>query len=180
MKLGKEILTSGQVAMLLGCAVKTVNKWIDAGDLPGHQLPKTQARRVYRADLVRFCKERGLTPPFPGDYSLICTEDKRLLEATAFVRLHGEWQLARHWVEAAIALGRGRPRLVLVDLAMGRVEGLQLITAVRQEYDPGVRIIGLANEDGSIAELADAGCTSSFQRPLDFQQILDALQEIDA
>ena len=39
MKLGQDVLTSGQVAHLLGCAIRTINKWSDLGLLPGWRLP---------------------------------------------------------------------------------------------------------------------------------------------
>jgi excisionase family DNA binding protein len=56
-------LTTGQIAFAVGCAPRTVTKWIDSGRLKGFRLPGSQDRRVNRADVYRFLIDNGLPVP---------------------------------------------------------------------------------------------------------------------
>jgi excisionase family DNA binding protein len=67
----EQLLTTGQIAKLVGCSPRTVAKWIDGGLLPGHRLPSTctrRERRVSRAAFDQFCKHHELVIVAPhGD-----------------------------------------------------------------------------------------------------------------
>lgn len=58
-----DVLTTGQVAKLLGVAPATVNKWFDSGKLPGFRVPSSNHRRIVRGDLLRFMRLHGLPIP---------------------------------------------------------------------------------------------------------------------
>lgn len=66
-------LTTGQIAKLIGCAPRTVVKWIDNGLLAGFRLPNGNGqpgeRRVTRAAFDAFCREHELVvvAPYGGD-----------------------------------------------------------------------------------------------------------------
>jgi len=56
------VFTTGQIALLCRVAPRTVSyRWIDGGKLKGYRLPGSMDRRVYRADLIRFARDNGLT-----------------------------------------------------------------------------------------------------------------------
>ena len=58
----KPVLTVGEIALLCRVAPRTVSAlWFDTGRLKGFRIPGSQDRRVYRADLIRFAEENGLT-----------------------------------------------------------------------------------------------------------------------
>jgi excisionase family DNA binding protein len=55
----------GQAAKAMGVAPRTVNKWIDRGQLKGYRLPGTKGdelggRRIVLADLVAFAEARRI------------------------------------------------------------------------------------------------------------------------
>lgn len=55
------ILTTGQIAKITQCSMKTVAVWIDTGMLPGYRHPGIgRDRRVKRADLVAFLAAHGM------------------------------------------------------------------------------------------------------------------------
>jgi excisionase family DNA binding protein len=63
--LGKYVLTTGQVADVVGVAQRTVTGWCDNGHLPFHRLPRTRGtqaehRRILVDDLVAFCHKHGM------------------------------------------------------------------------------------------------------------------------
>src|SRR6188768_4104289 len=52
-----DILTTFQAAKLCGVSHKSIERWIDAGLLPGYRTPGGH-RRVHRADLLGFVQAR--------------------------------------------------------------------------------------------------------------------------
>lgn len=66
-----KLLTTGQMAKLIGCAPRTVAKWIDEGLLKGYRLPRKNTpgdRRVSRAVFDQFCKDHDIVVVAPyGD-----------------------------------------------------------------------------------------------------------------
>jgi excisionase family DNA binding protein len=59
-QLGRDVLTTGQVARLVGVSANTVAGWCDQGLLPHYRIPTGRDRRVRRADLEAFAREQGL------------------------------------------------------------------------------------------------------------------------
>lgn len=58
--LGRDVLTTGQVAEAIGVGSRTAAKLIDSGRLKGWRIPGSRMRRVAREELVRFMAEHGI------------------------------------------------------------------------------------------------------------------------
>jgi excisionase family DNA binding protein len=58
--MAKKILTTGEVARLLGININTVIKWFDKGDIDGFRLPGSAERRIPLTGLVRFMATNGI------------------------------------------------------------------------------------------------------------------------
>lgn len=56
-------LTTGEVERLTGLSDSLISKAIDLGDLPGHRVPFSKHRRVYRADLAAWLRKHGVPVP---------------------------------------------------------------------------------------------------------------------
>ncbi len=50
----KDTLSTGQVARLCDVSLQTVIRWVDGGLLPGHRIPGSEHRRIYRSDFIKF------------------------------------------------------------------------------------------------------------------------------
>jgi excisionase family DNA binding protein len=60
------VYSTGQVARICGVAMRTVIKWIEEDhSLAAYTVPSSRDRRIKRADLVAFLKERGLWRTIP-------------------------------------------------------------------------------------------------------------------
>lgn len=57
------VYTTGMVAKICDVAMRTASKWIDSGHLPGHRLPGSNDRRVYRSDLIEFLRKHKIKLP---------------------------------------------------------------------------------------------------------------------
>jgi len=51
-------VTTGQAAILLGVASRTVSKWVDMGKIPSWRINKD--RRMLLSDLVKFAEKEGI------------------------------------------------------------------------------------------------------------------------
>ncbi|MCI0498303.1 MAG: helix-turn-helix domain-containing protein, partial [Planctomycetales bacterium] len=56
----KDVLTTGQVALLCNVAPRTVTKWFDSGQLRGYRIPGSKDRRIPLNELKRFMKEHDI------------------------------------------------------------------------------------------------------------------------
>lgn len=134
-------LRTGEVARLLGVAPATVGKWVDRGLLGGYRLPgaagtKQEDRRVPWADLVKFCRLRGITIPTPGTLTVACLcPPTPGVEAVTPVRL-------------GVLVGRREVGRAVIGCEFGLGEAVATAGAVR-DADPGVRLALLMSEDAA-------------------------------
>jgi two-component system response regulator len=85
--------------------------------------------------------------------------------------------------EAALAYLRdmARPRLVLLDLKLPKVTGLDVLAEVRR--DPRLKtlpvvILTSSREEPDVARAYDLGANSYIVKPVDFDQFLRAVSEV--
>src|SRR5262249_7005159 len=60
----REAFSTGEVALVVRVAPRTVRKWVDAGRLGCYRVGRSEQRRIPREELLRFLKEHNL--PIPG------------------------------------------------------------------------------------------------------------------
>jgi hypothetical protein len=159
LKLGVDVFTTGQVGKMLGAAPRTVSCWIDSGKLAGHRLPCRSGgdfRRVRRADLVRFARERGL--PLPPGF--------------APGRAAGVW-LPPAWAAACGLEAAASPFAVAADAAGGLVGAavvgtghglsaaldLARFLAARAPHCRRALVVGPDRDAGAVPPAFDAGFT---------------------
>jgi len=175
----KKVFTTGQVAKICKVAPRTVSKWFDSGRLRGYRIPGSQDRRIPREQLIKFLKEHGMPLGeleeegwhkilIIGAETLFIDRVKELLpEDDDF-----KYELANSGFEAGIQAESFHPDTIVIDLAMGRSEGLQiaqnlrrnpqyeqtLIIALALKYTIGLRL-GAEEEVSGIdeAEHAESG-----------------------
>jgi len=56
----KDVLTTGQVALMCNVAPRTVTKWFDTGQLKGYRIPGSRDRRIPVSELIRFMKAHNM------------------------------------------------------------------------------------------------------------------------
>lgn len=183
----RKVFTTGQVAKICKVAPRTVSKWFDSGRLVGYRIPGSQDRRIPREHLIRFLKEHQMPLGELEDeaYSkvLIIGTDRMLID-----RLMGSMpenddfkvEIAHSGFEAGIQAESLHPDAIVLDLAMGRGEGLQIVANLRRNpaYDACV-IIALAAEDESEPDsLKTEGFNDVFKKPFDPQLLTERLRTL--
>lgn len=135
----KRNLTTGDIAKLCGVNFRTVIRWIQRGHLKAFQLPGRGDNRVQVADFITFLKENNMPIPEElvpdGQRVLVVEADEKL--AKAMVKsLRGagfETQVATDAFQAGALAGSFDPGVMVVDVGMKGVDGLQAITVIRSD-----------------------------------------------
>lgn len=119
--------------------------------------------------------------------------DDEALTLRAFKRnnILNEVVVARDGVEALDYLfGTGahagrdigiQPQLILLDLKMPRVDGLEVLRRLRA--DPRTRlqpvvVLTTSNEDRDVVSSYELGANSYIRKPVDFEQFMDAVRQL--
>jgi two-component system response regulator RpaA len=172
----KKVFTTGQVAKICKVAPRTVSKWFDSGRLRGYRIPGSQDRRIPREHLIKFLKEHGMPLGELEEEGwhkiLIIGAEKLFIDRVQEMLPEDEdykYELANSGFEAGIQAESFHPDTIVVDLAMGRSEALQIAQNLRRnpQYETTM-IIGLASEDEAAPEtLVNFGFNETFKKPFD-------------
>ncbi|QDU64857.1 Response regulator MprA [Planctomycetes bacterium Pan216] len=181
----KKVFTTGQVAKICKVAPRTVSKWFDSGRLVGYRIPGSQDRRIPREHLIRFLKEHQMPLGELEEESmsklLIIGTDRMMIDRLRAMMPESEdykVQIAHSGFEAGIQAESFHPDAIVLDLAMGRSEGIQIASNLRRNnsYDECV-IIGLASEDEADPDsLTNHGFTEVFKKPFDPALLVERLR----
>jgi len=172
----RKVFTTGQVAKICKVAPRTVSKWFDSGRLKGYRIPGSQDRRIPREHLIRFLKEHGMPLGELEEEGwhkiLIIGAEKAFIDRVKELLPENDdykYELAASGFEAGIQAESFHPDTIIVDLAMGRSEGLQIAQNLRRNpaYAETL-IIALALEDEASPEtLVNYGFNEIFKKPFD-------------
>ena len=135
----KKVFTTGQVAKICKVAPRTVSKWFDSGRLRGYRIPGSQDRRIPREHLIRFLKEHGMPLGELEEEGwhkiLIIGAEQLFIERLQELLPEDEdykYEVAHSGFEAGIQAESFHPDTIIIDLAMGRSEALQIAQNLRR------------------------------------------------
>jgi CheY-like chemotaxis protein len=105
-------------------------------------------------------------------------EGDRLFQSTVLINAGHEVRFAGDGESALAKWSGGEFDLVLTDLAMPRLNGLQLIQEIRRA-DPYARIIAISGVSADQLDLAeDYGAARSLRKPLDPRSLIEAIDAV--
>jgi excisionase family DNA binding protein len=184
----RTVYTTGEVARICQVAPRTVSKWFDSGRLRGYRIPGSQDRRIPRDELIKFLRAYGL--PL-GELEEEVGRHKVLVvgtEASLRNRIREllpeaegyKYEVADSGFEAGVHAERFRPDAIIVDLAMGRHEALQIARDLRRDRRyADTLLIALANEDEATPEaLVPAGFQEVFKKPFDVTLLAERIKRL--
>lgn len=177
----KKVFTTGQVAKICMVAPRTVSKWFDAGRLRGYRIPGSQERRIPRDALIRFLKEYALPLGDLEEVSpkllLVGVEETLLAQLKSLLSEDYQCERAASGFELGILVNSFKPDVVIIDLAIGRGEGVNIARQLHGWPEcEGVAIFALASEDEVDPEsLAEAGFSEVFKKPFDVALLVEKI-----
>src|SRR5438876_3805346 len=183
----KKVFPTGQVAKICKVAPRTVSKWFDSGRLRGYRIPGSQDRRIPREHLIKFLKEHGMPLGELEEEGwhkiLIIGAEKLLIDRIQELLPETEdykYEVANSGFEAGIQAESFHPDTIIIDLAMGRSEALQIAGNLRRnpQYEQTL-IVALASEDEAAPEtLVNYGFSEAFKKPFDIALLTERIQTL--
>src|ERR1700734_1585567 len=181
----KKVFTTGQVAKICKVAPRTVSKWFDSGRLRGYRIPGSQDRRIPREQLIRFLKEHGMPLGELEEEGwhkiLIIGAEKLFIDRVQELLPDAEdykYEVAHSGFEAGIRAESFHPDTIVIDLAMGRSEGLQIAANLRRNpaYETTL-IVAIASEDEASPDaLTQHGFNDAYKKPFDVALLTEKIR----
>jgi CheY-like chemotaxis protein len=166
----------------------TIARWCDNGDIKCFRTPGGH-RRIMHGDLLEFLKRQKI--PLPADVSegpakiLIVDDDpdfaKTLRVQIAQALPMAEIELAQNGVDALIKIGSELPDVVLLDLLLPRLDGIEVCRRVKANpKTASIRIVAVtASVDRKRSDAAiKAGASACLVKPVRAADLLPHLASI--
>jgi len=191
----EKLLTSGQVAEICQVSVPTVLNWINSSFLPSYKTAGGH-NRISPLGLLRFLSERNMFIPDdlyemanvePGSIrsgdsgrkpvAIVADDDavvrsliREVLDSVNYMVVE-----VQDGLEACLQLGLLRPELLILDLLMPQMDGLQVVQTIRKQpelQDTRVIVISGNLTDEARSELESAGIEHILQKPVPITEFI--------
>ena len=137
----EDVIGTRKAAEILGVSVRTVQLWVENGTLKAWKTPGNH-RRILRSSIDDVINERtssvSTEPPAASD--ILVVEDEKTMQAyyQALFDLIDDAapvRFASNGFEGLVEYGRQAPRLMLVDVDMPGMNGIEMISSLRLRDD---------------------------------------------
>ena len=184
-------LTTREAAQVLGVSLRTAQLWVENGQLEawktdgGHRrISRTSVQRLLDGEIpVRLPEAgEGLAPvasPTPQHIKILVVEDDSIL-LKLYKTVIASWKMpievitAGNGIDGLIRVGKDTPDLMITDLAMPGMDGIQLIRHLASSsFREGLEIIVVSGLDAAEIE-ARGGLPEEipvFCKPIPFLQL---------
>lgn len=175
--------TTHDIARYCGVYPSSVMRWIHEGKLKSSQTPGGH-QRVGRANLIKFLNEfRVPIPPeveSPQRRILVVDDDVETTRVIlrAFARHPREFQAeaCHDGVEALIRIGQEPPDLVILDVGLPKMDGLQVCRVLKSAAQTKpIRVVVISGRKLPFSEkkLESAKIDAFYRKPLDLPAIVE-------
>ena len=172
---------------MLGVAVASIAKWIDAGQLKAGRTPGGH-RRIAKKDLIEFLRRQGLPMPpelaVPPPRVLVVDDETSITRwiAEEVRAVHADYDVleAHDGFAAGELVASHKPEVVVLDLRMPGMDGFEVcrrIKSRKETEDIAVIAITAASSGDVEARILEAGARVCLSKPLELDALL---AEIDA
>ena len=189
-----KMLTTGQAANICGVGVNTIKNWIKNGYISAVQLPSGHWR-IPAGECERLLAEAGKSA-VAGKKEVRSTdsigERPRVLvvdddphmhsyitDACAVSGIDTELGFASDGYDGLIEIGRFRPHLLVLDIMMPKINGLELIQRIKNDTDKSsmaILVITGAQERRLVMHRLDrAGPDAILHKPLEMHLLIETM-----
>lgn len=184
MTIRKPYLTPTEVANMLRVATVTVRMWAQKGMLKAEVTPGGH-RRYMLQEVKRFARSHGIALQLENDEHLrilIVDDQPEWLDIMVEILRNTQEEVvietAADGFEAGHKVAGFRPHVVLLDLMMPGIDGVQVCKAIKRDPDTSsARVIcvsGYIDEENE-KRLKDAGVECCLAKPINSAELLDVI-----
>jgi CheY-like chemotaxis protein len=186
--MAERTFTTHDIAEICDVYPSTVINWINSGALKSYCTPGGHHRMI-RENVIRFLESMGM--PLPVELAartmrvLIVDDDPELTRvlARAFARHAGTFtaEVCHSGMDALIRIGQAPPDLVILDIVLPKMDGLQVCRVLKSKpATRDIRIIAISGKKPPFNEKkpSEAKIDAFFRKPLDLSELLAKTAEL--
>ncbi|MBN1294317.1 MAG: response regulator [Candidatus Latescibacteria bacterium] len=184
------LLTTGDIANYCHTGMTQVNRWIKLGKLEAFRNPGGHYR-VTRKKFREFLEKNGM--PIIEEFFrgvkkkkiLIADDDTHLANMIGDVLLSRykdiELKIVHNGYDALITVGNFIPDIVILDIRMPKIDGLEVCRRIRENetLSSGIKILAItAHSDYTREKVLKSGADEYLLKPLDMDVLLEHVENL--
>ncbi len=184
-----KVYTTQQVATICRVSLKTIIRWIDDGRLESFKTPGGH-RRIFEKNLIKFFEEYNLplihllSSNMKKKILVVDDEERMVKNIIRILKSNGkdfEFAMARDGYEACFRIGTFHPDLVILDIKVPRLDGLDVCKLIRiiPQLEK-LKILAMTGYPKEISEnmLLEAGADCCLFKPFSAKELRQSAEEL--
>ena len=185
-----EVVSTTEAARQLGVSVRTIQLWVESGKLKAWKTAG-QHRRVYQYSIDDYKAGRtvgdGQTDKGRYGECILIIEDDRTTQVyyetmLQLLEVESDVELVSNGLRGLLAIGKFEPWLVIVDIEMPELDGIEVVMAMRQKgLSEQVRVVVISNV--SLEEARGRGLPADcpfYPKPISLEDFSQAVAQARA
>ena len=175
----KTVFTTHEVSKLLQVNPRSVINWIEQDLLSSYRTPGGH-RRIRRDDLLAFLRKHQIPIPpalVEEKFRVLIVEDEddivKILKTFYERQKLYEVSSASDGITALIEVGRQRPDLMVLDILIPGVDGLEVCRRNKEDSTNRTTIIAVSGQPELESKVLQAGADCFLSKPLDMDRLRD-------
>jgi excisionase family DNA binding protein len=175
----KSIFTTHEVSKLLQVNPRSVINWIEQDLLSSYRTPGGH-RRIRREDLLTFLRKHSIPIPpalTSEQLKVLIVEDEddivKLLKTYYERQKVFDVNAASDGISALIDIGRWHPDLMILDILIPGVDGLEVCRRIKADGENRTAIIAISGQPEMESRILKAGADCFLSKPLDLEKLLE-------
>ena len=176
-KNAKSIYTTHEVSHLLHVNPRSVINWIEQSLLPSYRTPGGH-RRIRRDDLLAFLRKHQIPTPeslVEGKFSVLIVDDEQEIVdiMKVFLQRQGGYQIATasDGITALIEVGRAKPDLMILDIMIPGVDGIEVCRRIKADSNNRTVIIAVSGNNEHESRILQSGADAFMSKPIDLEKL---------
>ncbi len=176
-KNAKSIYTTHEVSHLLHVNPRSVINWIEQSLLPSYRTPGGH-RRIRRDDLLAFLRKHQIPTPeslVEGKFSVLIVDDEQEIVdiMKVFLQRQGGYQIATasDGITALIEVGRAKPDLMILDIMIPGVDGIEVCRRIKADSNNRTVIIAVSGNSEHENRILQSGADAFMSKPIDLEKL---------
>src|SRR5215475_9965893 len=173
----KTIYTTHEVSRLLHVNPRSVINWIEQSLLPSYRTPGGH-RRIRHDDLLAFLRKHHIPTPASliGDKFgiLVVDDDREIVDLVkTFLERQGTYEIstASDGITALIEVGRVKPDLLILDIMIPGVDGVEVCRRIKADSSNKTAIIAISGTTERESQVLEAGADAFMLKPIDMDTL---------
>ncbi len=175
----KIVFTTHEVSKLLQVNPRSVINWIEQDLLTSYRTPGGH-RRIRREDLLAFLRRHQIpVPPALTEEKfkvlIVEDEDEIVKILKSFFDRQGVYEVtaASDGISALIEIGRNHPDLLILDILIPGVDGLEVCRRIKEDRKNRTAIIAVSGQPEVEQRILQAGADCFMAKPMDLDRLLE-------